>query len=46
VLATIGSAAALISDHENYVGQITNWIALRANHQQLADHWLMNIQSG
>jgi hypothetical protein len=46
VLATIAIAAALMSDHENYVRQITKWTALRANHQQLARQWLMNSQSG
>jgi hypothetical protein len=45
VLATKAIAAALISDHQNNVCQITKWTALRANHQQLAGHWLMNSQS-
>jgi len=46
VLAKIDIAPALMSDHQNYVSQITNWTGLRANHQQLAHHWLMNSQSG
>jgi hypothetical protein len=44
-MATIAIAAALMSDHQNYVCQITKWTA-RAKHQQLACHWLMNTQSG
>jgi hypothetical protein len=40
VLATIAIAAALMSDHQNDVCQITKWTA-RAKHQQLACHWLM-----
>ncbi len=43
MLATIANAAALMSDHQNYVHQITKWTA-RANQQQLPRHWLINSQ--
>jgi len=46
VLARIASAAALTSDDQNCVRQITKWTALTADHHQLARHWLMNSQSG